>query len=186
MSRPGVIKFHEVNDVPYGVFSILSPHSIVARHEAYPSAYHYFLCQKFKGTEYEQTIRQAGSLWEIDRYVRRAEGLHRSDWDGVKIEVMLLAVYYKVKQNPEIHALLLSTGGKVIVNHTSSDHFWGDGGDGSGKNMMGVILMAVRKRITFEEKLRKKTEAQKSAHSPISSPAISSARKARPHTQETW
>eukprot|EP00659_Diplonema_papillatum_P003620 gene3620-5630_t len=148
MSRPGVIKFHEVNDVPYGVFSILSPHSIVARHEAYPSAYHYFLCQKFKGTEYEQTIRQ-------------------------------------VKQNPEIHALLLSTGGKVIVNHTSSDHFWGDGGDGSGKNMMGVILMAVRKRITFEEKLRKKTEAQKSAHSPISSPAISSARKARPHTQET-
>ena len=160
MSRSGVIKFHEVNEAPYGVFSILSPHPVVVRHVAYPSAYHYFLCMKFRGTEYEHTIRQAGSLWEVDRYVRRAEGLQRSDWEAVKMEVMLLAVYYKFKQNPDLCPLLVGSGGKVIVNHTPSDSFWGDGADGSGKNIMGVILMAVRKRLITEEKLRKKADMQ--------------------------
>ena len=159
MSRGGAIRFNEVNDVPYGAFNIMSPHPVVIRHVAYPSAYHFFLCQKFRGSEYEYIIRQANSLWEVDRYVRRAEGLQRSDWESEKIECMLLAMYYKFKQNPEIQLLILSTGSRVLVNHIPNDYFWGDGGDGSGKNIIGVILMAVRKRIASEEKVKRRNEA---------------------------
>eukprot|EP00755_Sulcionema_specki_P029860 Sspe_Gene.93078::Locus_65783_Transcript_1_1_Confidence_1.000_Length_691::g.93078::m.93078/K09935/K09935; uncharacterized protein len=163
----GVVQFHEVNDVPYGVFSILSPHPIIVRHVSYPSAHIYYLCQKYQGSEYEHTIRQAQSLWEVDRYVRRAEGTQREDWESVKVEVMLLANYYKFKQNSEAQALLLGTGSKVIINHTAGDSFWGDGGDGTGKNIMGVILMSVRKRLQTEEKLKKRAEAQqKQQHQP--------------------
>lgn len=48
------------------------------------------------------------------------------------------------KQHEELQVLLLSTEDRKIVEHTSNDSYWGDGGDGSGKNMLGRILMEVR------------------------------------------
>jgi hypothetical protein len=40
----------------------------------------------------------------------------------------------------------LNTGLRPIVEHTKDDNFWGDGGDGSGKNMLGKILTKVRNK----------------------------------------
>jgi len=34
-----------------------------------------------------------------------------------------------------------------LVENTANDHYWGDGGDGSGKNMLGKILMQVRDEL---------------------------------------
>ena len=34
-----------------------------------------------------------------------------------------------------------------IMEHTEKDAYWGDGGDGSGKNMLGRILMEVRDEL---------------------------------------
>ena len=34
-----------------------------------------------------------------------------------------------------------------FVEHTENDSYWGDGGDGSGKNMLGQILMDVRELL---------------------------------------
>jgi hypothetical protein len=31
-----------------------------------------------------------------------------------------------------------------LVEHTENDSYWADGGDSSGKNMLGKILMEVR------------------------------------------
>lgn len=156
-SSRNVVRFHDVNEVPYGAFSMLSPHPITVRHHTYPSVHHFFLCERFKGTGVETEVRTATSLWEVDRQVRRGEaaGLQRDDWDKVKADVMLLATYYKFKQNADAQTLLLQTGAKTIVDHTAADSYWGDGGDGSGKNLLGVILMAVRKRLQHEEKLKK-------------------------------
>eukprot|EP00756_Hemistasia_phaeocysticola_P027483 Hpha_TRINITY_DN16119_c4_g6::TRINITY_DN16119_c4_g6_i1::g.3886::m.3886/K09935/K09935; uncharacterized protein len=162
--KGGTVRFHEVNEVPYGNLSVLSSHPIVVRHVGYPSAHHYYLCQKFKGTDYEQSIRQAQSLWEVDRLVRRAEGSQRAEWESVKVEIMLLSNYYKYKQNADAFSLLLGTGNRVVVNHTVTDAFWGDAGDGTGKNMMGVILMAVRRRLAAEEKQRKRAEQSAQRH----------------------
>lgn len=159
MSR-AVVKFHDVNDMTYGALSMLSPHPIRVRHVNYPSVHHFFLCERFKGTGIEEEIRAATSLWEVDRQVRRGEasGLQRDDWDRVKADVMLLANYYKFKQNPHAFEVLMSTGQKPLIDHTPSDSYWGDGADGKGKNLLGVILMAVRKRIAHEDaKTRKGT-----------------------------
>lgn len=43
--------------------------------------------------------------------------------------------------------LLLATGDAKRVEHTEQDDSWGDGGDGSGKNMLGRILMEVREEL---------------------------------------
>ncbi|MFC2585604.1 MAG: NADAR domain-containing protein, partial [Corynebacterium matruchotii] len=39
---------------------------------------------------------------------------------------------------------LLSTGDAYLIEHTKNDSYWADGGDGSGKNRLGEVLMAVR------------------------------------------
>ena len=54
----------------------------------------------------------------------------------------------KFTQHPELGELLVSTGNAKLVEHTTNDNYWGDGGDGSGSNMLGRFLMQVRDRIT--------------------------------------
>jgi ribA/ribD-fused uncharacterized protein len=97
----------------------------------------------------------------VDRVVRKAEsqGQQRDDWDRVKTDVMLLGCFYKFKQNLDAQVILLGTGSKTILDHTPSDGFWGDNGDGTGKNLLGVILMAVRKRLVQDDKMKKKGPA---------------------------
>ena len=58
--------------------------------------------------------------------------------------VMREAVDAKFRQHEDLRALLLGTGDAKLVEHTDNDDFWGDGGDGSGRNELGRILMAVR------------------------------------------
>ena len=68
----------------------------------------------------------------------------RDDWDYVKDDIMRIAVMEKFKQNDEARDILLATNDLVLVEHTKNDSYWGDGGDGSGKNMLGNILMETR------------------------------------------
>lgn len=158
-----VAKFSDVSDPQYGCFSVLSPHPITVRHLTYPSVHHFFLCERYKGSPFEEPIRTAASLWDVDRQVRLAEGSgqQREDWDRVKTDVMLLGNYYKFKQNSDALAVLQATGAKMIVHHTPNDEFWGDGGKGEGKNLLGVILMAVRKRLSVDERAKKTDGAAK-------------------------
>jgi predicted NAD-dependent protein-ADP-ribosyltransferase YbiA (DUF1768 family) len=41
----------------------------------------------------------------------------------------------------------LGTSEAVIVEHTEKDTYWGDGGEGSGKNRLVQILMQVREEL---------------------------------------
>lgn len=152
------VKFNDLHDVPYGALSPLSPHPVTIRHQTYPSLNHYFQSQRFAGSPLEIELKGATSLWELDRLTRKAEEAHYqvADWDSLKPDVMLLGNYFKFKQNPDALAILQQTGSKVVVYH-NADSFWGDGGDGSGKNLLGVALMATRRRLVSEDKTKKAT-----------------------------
>jgi N-glycosidase YbiA len=67
----------------------------------------------------------------------------RRNWESVKVAVMRAAVLAKLTQHEELRTLLLATGAARLVEHTENDDYWGDGGDGRGKNMLGRILMEV-------------------------------------------
>lgn len=71
----------------------------------------------------------------------------RRDWESVKVSIMRKAVQAKFTQHDNIREVLLSTVDAKIVEHTENDNYWGDGGDGSGKNMLGKILMEVREEL---------------------------------------
>ncbi|KAH8607626.1 putative protein of unknown function (DUF1768) [Trypanosoma vivax] len=155
-----VVRFHDAHEKPYGVFSPVSPLPLTVRHVRYPSLHHYFLVERFGGLPQAMAFQSAGSVWELDRLVRSAErsGMQRNDWNKAKVDVMLLGNYMKFKQNDAARELLLSTGDKLIVDHTIDDDFWGDAGDGSGRNLLGVILITVRDLLNREMANKSRTK----------------------------
>ncbi len=57
------------------------------------------------------------------------------------------AVRAKFTQHAELGDILLATGDAKIIEHTTNDRYRADGGDGSGKNMLGQILMQLRAEL---------------------------------------
>ena len=131
----------------YGCFSNFAPYSIEMEGVVWPTSEHYFQAQKFRGTEHAESIRLEKSPMVAARMGRDRSKPFRSDWDVVKDQVMRDAVLAKFTQHPEIGKILLETGDAILIEHTVNDSYWADGGDGSGKNMLGIILMEVRNKI---------------------------------------
>ena len=61
------------------------------------------------------------------------------------------ALYAKFSRHPDLRSLLLSTGDQAIVEHTENDNYWGDGGDGNGRNRLGILLMELREKLRTEK-----------------------------------
>ena len=142
----GTINFYRTDD-EYGDFSNFAPFPITLKGKIWPTSEHYFQAQKFAGTEHEEAIRLEKSPMIAARMGRDRKKPLRTDWETVKDEIMREAVRAKFVQNAELREHLLATGGAEIVEHTTNDAYWGDGGDGSGKNMLGRILMEIRQEI---------------------------------------
>jgi ribA/ribD-fused uncharacterized protein len=145
-----VIRFYSTKD-EYGCFSNFARSPIRLKGKNWPTAEHYFQAQKFAGTEYEQAVRQAQSPMIAARLGRSRKQPLRPDWESVKDAVMREAVLAKFTQHEELRAVLLGTGDALLVEHTANDSYWGDGGDGSGKNRLGEILMSVRAELRQKE-----------------------------------
>lgn len=146
MSTKRVIKFHRTGDA-YGEFSNFAAFPILLKDVEWATTEHYFQAQKFAGTPHEEAVRLADSPMAAAKMGRERSRPLRSDWESVKDDVMREAVLAKFEQHPKLLGLLLSTGDAEIIEHTENDAYWGDGGDGSGKNMLGRILVEVRQRL---------------------------------------
>lgn len=144
------IEFYSPSNGDYGPFSNFSRHIVRLDGKIWPTSEHYFQAMKFEGTSIESKVRKASGPGEAARLGRDRSNPLRKDWESVKGNVMRKAVYAKFTQHDDLRKLLLSTGDKKLVEHTERDSYWGDGGDGSGKNMLGVILMETRTRIRGE------------------------------------
>lgn len=140
------IQFYAIGDA-YGNFSNFAPYPIRLKGRTWPTSEHYFQAQKFAGTEHEEAIRKARSPMIAARMGRSRRLPLRRDWERVKDAVMREAVLAKFTQHDELRMILLETGDARIVEHTENDDYWGDGGDGRGRNMLGTILMSVREEL---------------------------------------
>lgn len=138
------------------------------RYEFYSSEAAY-QAQKFENNDYRKLISQqknagdAAALGRMDQMKQyeaasgnlaekikefRDKGLKiRQDWNDIKDGIMLNVLREKFKQNPHLKEKLLKTGNTILVEHTKNDNYWGDGGDGTGENMLGKLLMKVREEM---------------------------------------
>lgn len=137
-------------DKPYGEFSNFSRHPIGLDGLVWPTSEHYFQAQKFAGTTHVEEVRAQPTPMLAAQMGRRRDLPFRSDWDDVKDDVMRAALRAKFTQHPELRSLLLGTGDAVLVEHTRNDTYWADGGDGTGRNRLGELLMELRVAVREE------------------------------------
>lgn len=140
------IKFYSVND-EYGQFSNFALYPIKVGKKTWPTSEHYFQGQKFKDSAYQEKVRKAGSPMQAAKLGRDRKQKLRRDWESIKVSVMNKALEAKFTQYEELRELLLSTGNAKLIEHTINDSYWGDGGNGSGKNILGQLLMKLRDKI---------------------------------------
>jgi ribA/ribD-fused uncharacterized protein len=143
------ILFYRVSE-SYGGFSNFSPHPVEVNGRVWPTSEHYFQAQKFVGSEHEEAVRSAKSPMVAARMGRSRERPLRPDWESVKDEIMREVLHAKFAQHASLRSLLLSTGEAELVEHTANDRYWADGGDGSGKNRLGQLLMELRSELRRE------------------------------------
>jgi N-glycosidase YbiA len=148
-AAPRVIQFYSVSD-EYGEFSNFARYPIQLKGKRWSTSEHYFQAQKFADVRDQEEIRRASTPMLAAQWGRDRKRKLRRDWESAKLGVMREAVEAKFRQHDDLRALLLATGDARLVEHTENDDFWGDGGDGSGRNELGRILMSVRDRLRGE------------------------------------
>lgn len=137
------IEFYKVSD-SYGEFSNFAPFPITLDGKTWPTSEHYFQANKFLDDKHVEAIRNEPSAMIAARMGRSRSRPLRADWESVKDQVMKTALMAKFTQHESLRELLLETGEATLVEHTKNDAYWGDGGDGSGHNRLGELLMEVR------------------------------------------
>lgn len=140
------IRFYSVQD-EFGEFSNFAAYPIRLDGQRWSTSEHYFQAKKFNDLAHQTQIRKTKSPMIAANIGRDRSKKLRPDWESVKDNVMRAAVFAKFSQHASLRALLLSTGDAKLIEHTERDCYWGDGGDGSGKNMLGRILMEVRAQL---------------------------------------
>ena len=140
------ILFYRVKE-PYGEFSNFAPFPFELKGKTWPTSEHYFQAQKFAGTDYEETVRLADSPVTAAGMGRSRERMLRLGWEGMKEDIMREALRAKFTQHPQLQALLLASGDAELIEHTTNDRYWADGGDGGGRNRLGQLLMELRAQL---------------------------------------
>lgn len=146
VSDNGEVRFYH-SDLTWGEFSNFSRHSVFLFGKIWPTVEHFYQAQKFAGSDHEESIRRHETPVLAKRQAQEVGHLCRHDWEKVKEEVMLTGLRAKFDQHPDLRERLLATNDRPLVEHTEYDHYWGDGGDATGMNRLGKLLMCVRAEL---------------------------------------
>ena len=163
------IKFYNRGE-PYYEFTNFYPTAVIIDEQRWPSTEHYFQAQKFVGTPYLDVIRGLPTAREAFQLSRNptVSQWRRSDWDTVKDDIMLKALRCKFTQHKDLRKLLWETGKREIIEHTTNDSYWADGGgSGKGLNKLGKLLMQVRDDIVAVRGTYKPPSKVKSSESVV-------------------
>jgi len=142
-NHPVEIRFYLKRD-PYGCFSNFAGYPVEIDGKIWRTSEHYYQAQRFAGTEYEEVIREIKTPFEAKVVAKRGVYPRRKDWFEVKFDIMMKAVKSKFEQHNNLRDILVSTGNAILKEHTELDHYWADGGDGSGRSRLGEALMSIR------------------------------------------
>jgi ribA/ribD-fused uncharacterized protein len=143
----------------FGCFSNFSAHPITIDNLTWPTTEHYFQAMKFSKSSNLPSSKEAQLMERIRKEPNPAKAKSlgrtksvqiRDDWNVIKTDIMIEALLAKFHAHDAIRRTLLGTQDAYLVEHTICDREWADGGDGSGKNLLGKCLMLVRQIIRDE------------------------------------
>jgi ribA/ribD-fused uncharacterized protein len=152
------IRFYRANEKPYGAFSNLFRRPIVFDGATFPTAEHAYQAGKARRPEVREWLMAAPSPALL---AMAAHGLYQWDitpsWSTIKFDRMRAVLHAKFTQHSDFRNLLVSTGSAHLVESATVDNpvnrLWGEV-NGVGKNMLGVLLMELRKQLLQPAKVR--------------------------------
>lgn len=128
----------------YNFLSNFSLSQVIIKGDSFLTVEHAFQSLKTLDTREHERIKLADSPARAKALGKRVK--LRSDWEEVKIQVMLDCLHAKF-QDPALRRKLLETGdAELIEGNRWNDTFWGVCG-GVGENWLGKLLMHVRWEI---------------------------------------
>jgi hypothetical protein len=152
ISREPITSFRYQRDIDF--LSNMTKSPIVINGVQYPTAEHAFQALKFEDARIQRAIAEASTGAKAKTLGRTREYPIRQDWDTARVEVMEQVVLEKFKQNKLLGEKLLATGDtQLIEGNTWNDRFWGVPENGKGANLLGQVLMNVRRMLRGEEKI---------------------------------
>ncbi|XGC79576.1 NADAR family protein [Bdellovibrio bacteriovorus] len=143
-----VLDFYSTKDA-YGEFSNFALFPVFVDDQWWSTSEHYYQAHKYDTPDLIEWVRAAATPYEAAQRGRDKNIPKRADWEQRKDEFMEKAVWDKFSRYPELKELLLSTGNARIYEHTTNDCYWGDCGDRTGKNKLGLLLEKIRE--SFKE-----------------------------------
>ncbi len=129
----------------YEFLSNFYPVTILVEGQKFPSAEHAYQACKSS----DKDVRFAVSLSRSPKEAKRAGQTIelRDDWEQVKVETMYNVLEAKFKQHADLAEKLKATGEEELIEgNTWRDSFWGIY-KGEGENMLGKLLMKIRKEL---------------------------------------
>lgn len=78
---------------------------------------------------------------------KKAGGKEREDQDTKCIDTMRIAIRESYMQNPHRLIYLLNTKDAILIHRADWDDKWGDGKNGKGANMHGILTMEFRDKM---------------------------------------
>jgi len=125
----------------YAFLSNFYEHPIKYRGKVWPSSEHAYQAMKTLDKDEQEKVRQKRTPGQSKRAGQKVT--LREDWEDVKVEFMHEILEVKFS-DPELLEMLMSTGtARLVEGNHWGDVEWGVC-NGSGKNLLGNILMDIR------------------------------------------
>lgn len=130
-------------------FSNFFPAPINIGNTTYKTSEHYFLSQMFYNEVPEITSAETAEK-ALEKANKKYETMpihFQNDWENRRRNTTMLdGMTRKFQTHPNLRKMLIDTDDKKIVAR-SKDNYWGDGGNGTGQNMLGQMLETIRKEL---------------------------------------
>ena len=153
-ARRDVIVFHKTRDAFGGLSNMAAGYPLrIGDVRARTSEALYQACRFPHRADVQARILAEASPMAAKMVSKPFRGDTRPDWDEVRVDIMRWCLEVKLAQHiGRFGSLLLSTGGKPIVELSRKDRFWGavpskDAATLDGSNVLGLLLTDLRERF---------------------------------------
>ena len=138
------IKFYRVKE-PHGYMSNFYKAKFFLNGKWWISTEHYYQAMKALDPIERESVRQTLKPKEARELGQKIT--LRPDFDSVKDTIMKECVLAKFVQHQDLMMRLFASSAEELIEDSPVDWYWGCGKDGTGKNMLGKILMEVREDL---------------------------------------
>ena len=143
------VRIHGIHDA-YGAFLNESAYGVRLDGVTWPTVTHYLLGQQYPAAV-PFGLRETPSVGAARALAQKHGTPERNKWEVVRDEYLYRVLYAKFTQHLDLEDHLLRTGYARIVYESDVDGYYGIGPKGTGHNMLGRLLVRVRRRMAIAQ-----------------------------------